>query len=78
MKISKDDFEELVGQIIDIFEDNIESRTINSEEGETTAEVALHFPFDDASGVVFGGTDYDNVADAIKTTLKSWKLIEVE
>lgn len=55
---------ELIGQIIDIFEDYLEDKKNITK--ETDADVLIK------------GKDYDKLASAIKDTLVSWELIERE
>ena len=74
-----EDLEEFVGQIIDIFEDNITDRDINAEWGDSeerkTIEIEKCFLDEDSDGVVFGGAEYDKVAEKIKDLLKNWKVV---
>lgn len=60
--------EELIGQIIDIFEDNLEERA-DKVKHLKTASVELYFEDDDSCGVFFGGKEYDNIAEKLKGLL---------
>lgn len=64
--------EELVGQIIDIFEDNLHNRAIIYGKKAIVPLVSLD---EDSSGVFFAGDEYDLVASQLKTLLKEWRLI---
>lgn len=56
--IAKECPEELIGQIIDIFED------YQSQEDQTSAE--------DANQVHIAGESYDRLSDALRDTLEKW------
>lgn len=81
--MNKDDKAELIGQIIDIFEDELEERTTQKLGGYNIdnlhfirkAEVPLHEEDEESDGVFYGGDYYDKVAAKIEETLKSWGLL---
>lgn len=57
---------EFVGQLIDIFEDFLESKDIMLDNPDRIDE-------DDAA--IIYGSDYDEIEDRIVSTLRNWKLI---
>lgn len=66
-KIKREDVGEMVGQIIDIFEDFLEEKGIDIENPEKIqAEDAC----------ILYGTDYGKLQSAIEETLINWKLAE--
>ena len=67
------DKQELIGQIIDIFEDELEERKLKQECG--FASIPLHFEDEDSDGVFYGGNFYDKVAVKIEETLTEWGLL---
>ena len=73
-KISREDLGELVGQIIDIFEDFLEEKGINVENPEKAE--AVSDGEDPESICILYGTDYGTLQSAIEATLISWKLAE--
>lgn len=72
--------EELIGQIIDIFENNLTKRDVSKYSFEAKPEAAiipLYFEDEDSDGVLFGGEHYNKVALLIEETLKNWGLLPV-
>lgn len=70
--------EELIGQIIDIFENNLTKRDVSKYSSEAKPEAAIipfHFEDEDSDGVLFGGENYNKVALLIEETLKNWGLL---
>ena len=63
--MQNEDINELIGLIIDIFEDFLEEKGI---------EIANPEKEDDDVAILYG-TDYFNLEDQIKDTLIKWKLI---
>lgn len=57
---------ELLGSIIDIFEDFLEEKGIEIENDEKE---------DDADAAILYGTDYGNLESAIEQTLINWNLL---
>lgn len=75
------DRQELIGQIIDIFEDELTSRNIvcyGNDPKPTEALIPLHFEDEDSNGVFYGGNYYDKVAAKIEKVLTEWKLLNSE
>ena len=63
--IEKNLEDEFVGQIIDIFEDFLESKDIKLENTDKTDEDAA----------IIYGSDYFEIEDRIMSMLRNWKLI---
>lgn len=84
--MTKDEKAELIGQIIDIFEDELEERTIYKTGGfhisgqhfTAKAEVPLYQEDEESEGVFYGNKFYDKVAVKIEETLQSWELLKEE
>ena len=68
------DRQELIGQIIDIFEDDLHNRQLKRE--CCHASIPLHFEDEDSDGVFYGGEYYDNIASQLKTLLKEFGIEE--
>ena len=66
--ISTEDTPELIGQIIDIFEDFLEEKgiTIENDEREDSGE---------ENDAIIYGTDYGTIQDELEATLKTWNII---
>lgn len=85
MIFNEDDKNELVGEIIDIFEDDLHNRTIRKSGGfnidllyfPRVSEVKLHQEDEESDGVFYGGEEYDNVAAKLKTLLCEWGCINI-
>ena len=72
LPLKKADISELVGQMIDIFEDFLEDKgTEPFPNKESTYDENLDGKID----AVLYGSDYDALASSIKATLKSWGII---
>lgn len=72
--ITNADLPELVGQIIDIFEDFLEEKGVNIENVEKEEAV---MDGEDPDGIcILYGTDYGRLQSAIEETLMLWKLAE--
>ena len=72
--MTKENLTELIGCIIDTFEDDLHNRTVKPVFG--TANIPLHFKDEDSDGVFYGGEYYDNVASQLKTLLKEFGIEE--
>lgn len=73
-KITRDNLPELVGEIIDIFEDFLEEKGINIENPEKADAIA---DGEDPEGLcILYGTDYGELQSSIEGTLFNWKLAE--
>ena len=57
-KFNNMDKAELIGQIIDVFQDFLEEKEISKNE------------------FIIYGSNYDDLADSIESTLRNWNLIE--
>ncbi len=72
-EVTREDTPELVGQIIDIFEDFLEEKGIDIPNPEKKEAV------DDGehpeSICIIYGSDYGDLQDCIEATLRSWSLI---
>lgn len=74
--------EEIIGLIIDIFEDDLHNRDIARVSSKGTdvkfdnGIIPKHFLFDDNEGVFYGGEIYDNVAEKLEFLLKELKIIK--
>jgi len=74
-KLTQEQKTELIGQIIDIFEDDLQERIqLKSEtiKGDAFAHIRLHKEDKDCSGVFYGGNFYDKIAVKIEETFKNW------
>ena len=76
MIFNEDDKNELVGEIIDIFEDDLHNRRIKERKSSSLAVIPLHVD-EETDGVFYGGEEYDNVAAKIKTLLCEWGCINI-
>ena len=72
MKVAKEDVPELIGQIIDLFEDFLDEKGIVIENPERDEEE------DTEMAANIYGTDYGDLADGIEEILTNWELIEKE
>lgn len=66
--IGQNDKTELIGGIIDIFEDFLEEKDVTLEAPEESDEMKL--------GGNISGSDYDSISDSLESLLRSWKVIE--
>ena len=74
-KIKDGDLCELVGQIIDIFEDFLEEKGIQIDNPEKEGAVICGEHPDDLA--IIYGTDYGELQSQIEDTLVRWKLAEI-
>lgn len=77
MIFNEDDKNELVGEIIDIFEDDLHNRRIKERVNSNLAVVPLHHEDEESDGVFYGGEEYDKVAAKLKTLLCEWGCINI-
>ena len=73
--MSRDDLTELIGCIIDTFEDDLHNRDMSRYGTEPTPNegiIPLYFEKEDSNGVYYGGDYYDNVAGKLKTLLREF------
>lgn len=68
--VSQKDAPEFIGQIIDVFEDFLESRHINIPNPEKTY---LENAADDP--VIIYGTDYGDLQNMLKDMLENWGIV---
>lgn len=66
------DVNELVGQMIDIFEDFLETKHVKPFPNKERTEDAK---IDGEVGAIIYGSDYDVIAASVKATLASWGII---
>lgn len=66
--IKKEDQNELVGQIIDIFEDFLEDHNIDFPNGERNDDT-------DNPAIIYG-SDYGQLQEELLELLKAWEIIE--
>lgn len=67
MKLNNSERMELIGQLVDIFEDFLDAKGIvvrNPEKNEDPDTANIY------------GTDYSEIADGLEATLINWNLIE--
>ena len=70
--INKNDKAEIIGGIIDIFEDFLDKKGVTLESLEESDEMEL----DGGTNANIYGTDYDSISDSLESLLRSWKVIE--
>ena len=70
--INQNDKTELIGGIIDIFEDFLDKKGVTLESLEESDEMEL----DGGTNANIYGSDYDSVSDSLESLLRSWKVIE--
>ena len=70
--INQNDKAELIGGIIDIFEDFLDKKGVTLESLEESDEMEL----DGGTNANIYGTDYDSISDSLESLLRSWKVIE--
>lgn len=70
--INQNDKTELIGGIIDIFEDFLDKKGVTLESLEESDEMEL----DGGTNANIYGTDYDSISDSLESLLRSWKVIE--
>lgn len=77
MIFNEDDKNELVGEIIDIFEDDLHNRRIKERVNSNLAVIPLHQEDEELDRVFYSGEEYDNVAAKLKTLLCEWGCINI-
>lgn len=70
--IGQNDKTELIGGIIDIFEDFLDKKGVTLEPPKKSYEIEL----DDSTNANIYGSDYDSISDSLEALLRSWKVIE--
>ena len=70
--IGQNDKTELIGSIIDIFEDFLDEKGATLEPPEESDEMEL----DGGTTVNIYGSDYDSISDSLESLLRGWKVIE--
>lgn len=73
-KVKREEVDELVGQIIDTFEDFLEEKNIDIENPEKIQAEIHGSALGDVC--ILYGTDYDKLQSAIEETLIKWGLAE--
>lgn len=68
----QNDKTELIGGIIDIFEDFLDKKGVTLEPPKKSYEMEL----DGGTNANIYGSDYDSVSDSLESLLRSWKVIE--
>ena len=68
----QNDKTELIGGIIDIFEDFLDKKGVTLESPKKSDEMEL----DGGTNANIYGSDYDSVSDSLESLLRSWKVIE--
>lgn len=70
--IGQNDKTELIGGIIDIFEDFLDKKGVTLEPPKKSYEMEL----DGGTNANIYGSDYDSISDSLESLLRSWKVIE--
>ena len=70
--INQNDKTEVIGCIIDIFEDFLDEKGATLEPPEESDEMEL----DGGTTVNIYGSDYDSISDSLEALLRRWKVIE--
>lgn len=70
--IGQNDKTELIGGIIDIFEDFLDKKGVTLEPPKKSYEMEL----DGGTNANIYGSDYDSISDSLEALLRSWKVIE--
>lgn len=70
--IGQNDKTELIGGIIDIFEDFLDKKGVTLEPPKKSYEMEL----DDSTNANIYGSDYDSISDSLESLLRGWKVIE--
>lgn len=68
----QNDKTELIGGIIDIFEDFLDKKGVTLEPPKKSYEMEL----DGSMNANIYGTDYDSISDSLESLLRNWKVIE--
>lgn len=71
--IKSEDTPELIGQIIDIFEDFLSEHNVTLDNPEI-AEAIAQGASPEETAVIYD-SDYDQLQEALETTLRNWSLI---
>lgn len=71
--IKSEDTPELIGQIIDIFEDFLSEHNVTLDNPEI-AEAIAQGASPEETAVIYGSA-YDQLQEALETTLRNWSLI---
>lgn len=70
--IGQNDKTELIGGIIDIFEDFLDKKGVTLEPPKKSYEMEL----DGGTNANIYGSDYDSISDSLEALLRNWKVIE--
>lgn len=68
----QNDKTELIGGIIDIFEDFLDKKGVTLEPPKKSYEMEV----DGDTNANIYGSDYDSISDSLKALLRNWKVIE--
>lgn len=68
----QNDKTELIGGIIDIFEDFLDKKGVTLESPKKSYEMEL----DGSTNANIYGSDYDSISDSLEALLRNWKVIE--
>lgn len=70
--IGQNDKTELIGGIIDIFEDFLDKKGVTLKSPKKSYEMEV----DGDTNANIYGSDYDSISDSLKALLRNWKVIE--
>ena len=70
--IDQNDKTELIGGIIDIFEDFLDKKGVTLEPPKKSYEMEL----DGSTNANIYGSDYDSISNSLETLLRNWKVIK--
>lgn len=68
MSINKNDKEEFIGQIIDLFEDFLDEKNVKISNPEAVEN-------GEENAAIIYGSDYDTLHDQIQSVLENWNII---
>lgn len=68
MSINRNDKEEFIGQIIDLFEDFLDEKNVKISNPEAVEDG------EENAAIIYGG-DYDTLHDQIQDVLENWDII---
>lgn len=68
MSINKNDKEEFIGQIIDLFEDFLDEKNVKISNPEAVED-------GEENATIIYGSDYDTLRDQIQGVLENWNII---
>ena len=68
MSINKNDKEEFIGQIIDLFEDFLDEKNVKISNPEAVED-------GEENAAIIYGDDYDTLHDQIQGVLENWNII---